>query len=371
MQMEHAKTLHTLLAKHFNQSRHTLECLSQMILGLFVIQTVNLAKLSSVFVTHAKPDSNYKRIQRFMKRFTMRSKEWYLLIKDTFGLPKKVTLCIDRTNWKFGKIHINYLVISIVYKGFSIPLVWRLLPDKKRGNSDAADRIALMTILLEFIMPDDIKAILADREFIDHTWIYYLQEKGISFVIRAKHNILSERQDKSDIAFSKTFENLKVGQSKALRNQRCVLDCQVYVVAKRLKTSELLILVSDIKGAQILEMYKLRWEIECLFSALKQRGFNWEQTHLTHSERLKNLLSVLSIAFIWAYRQGEIILKETPLKPKKHGFPQHSIIRVGIDFIARAMVKITINPKLILESMRNVFDHPKDPGLSEIKSGVL
>jgi hypothetical protein len=40
----------------------------------------------------------------------------------------------NRTNWKFGKANINFLVLGVAYKGMAIPLFWYLLD--KRGNSN-------------------------------------------------------------------------------------------------------------------------------------------------------------------------------------------------------------------------------------------
>uniref|UniRef100_UPI001AAD06D6 hypothetical protein n=1 Tax=Facilibium subflavum TaxID=2219058 RepID=UPI001AAD06D6 len=60
--MEHAKALEQLLLQFFNHTRHTLECLSHIILGLFVVQSVNFAKISKTFATYSKQASVYKRI---------------------------------------------------------------------------------------------------------------------------------------------------------------------------------------------------------------------------------------------------------------------------------------------------------------------
>ena len=82
------------------------------------------------------------------------------MIRKVFNLTGPLTLCLDRTNWKFGKTHINYLVVSIAYKGIAIPFIWSLLPDKKRGNSDFNDRRNLFDRLLKFIDPTEIKVLL-------------------------------------------------------------------------------------------------------------------------------------------------------------------------------------------------------------------
>ena len=59
-------------------------------------------------------------------------------------LPKKenLTLIMDRTNWKFGEVNINILMIGISYKNVAIPLLFKMLD--KRGNSHTEERIALI-----------------------------------------------------------------------------------------------------------------------------------------------------------------------------------------------------------------------------------
>ena len=59
-------------------------------------------------------------------------------------LPKKenLTLIMDRTNWKFGEVNINILMIGISYKNVAIPLLFKMLD--KQGNSHTEERIALI-----------------------------------------------------------------------------------------------------------------------------------------------------------------------------------------------------------------------------------
>lgn len=59
-------------------------------------------------------------------------------------LPKKenLTLIMDRTNWKFGEVNINILMIGISYKNVAIPLIFKMLD--KQGNSHTEERIALI-----------------------------------------------------------------------------------------------------------------------------------------------------------------------------------------------------------------------------------
>ena len=110
---------------------------------------VNLCKLARAFSSDTKPYSTYKRLQRFMKGLSFSFHELVQLILNVFPLPDKLSLAIDRTNWKFGKENFNILTAGIVYKGIAIPFLWTCLP--KRGNSNSAERISFMKLLLTLI----------------------------------------------------------------------------------------------------------------------------------------------------------------------------------------------------------------------------
>lgn len=56
-----------------------------------------------------------------------------------------------------------------------------------------------------------------------------------------------------------------------------------------------------------IDAYADRWQVETLFGALKSRGFNLEDTHLTDPRRLAKLMGLLALAFAWTYRTGELL----------------------------------------------------------------
>ena len=58
--------------------------------------------------------------------------------------------------------------------------------------------------------------------------------------------------------------------------------------------------------------------METLFGALKSRGFNLEDTHLTDPQRLAKLMGLLALAFAWTYRTGELLHDgPDPIRQKK------------------------------------------------------
>ena len=91
-----------------------------------------------------------------------------------------------------------------------------------------------------------------------------------------------------------------------------------------------------------IEHYARRWQIETLFSCLKSRGFNFEDTHVTDRRRIKCLLVVAVIAFCWAHRVGEWQHEQVKaINVKKHQRLAKSIFRAGLDIISDALFNLT------------------------------
>lgn len=112
-----------------------------------------------------------------------------LIAKFIFALlPHKppYTITIDRTNWKFGQININALVLAIVYKGVAFPVLFNLMP--KRGNSNTKDRIQIVNRYIKLFGKQTINYLVADREFVGEHWIKYLNFNRIEYHIRIRNN---------------------------------------------------------------------------------------------------------------------------------------------------------------------------------------
>jgi Transposase DDE domain len=114
----------------------------------------------------------------------------------------------------------------------------------------------------------------------------------------------------------------------------------LYLSGCRLKDSEYLILVSAEFCEKPQEEYRKRWGIETLFAALKSRGFNLEDTRIQDPERLSRLLVLLALAFSWAFVVGLWQASVKELKLKKHGYPQKSIFRRGLDILCRLVTNL-------------------------------
>ena len=78
-------------------------------------------------------------------------------------------------------------------------------------------------------------------------------------------------------------------------------------------------------------LYGPRGTIETTFAGLKSRGFNLQDTHRTHPQRLHLLIGVLAWPLLWTLLVGLQLQQRKPIPQKKHGRKAISLFRRGLD----------------------------------------
>ncbi len=247
---------------------------------------------------------------------------------------EKYILSIDRTNWKFGELNINIFMLGIVYQGVAFPLLFTMLA--KRGNSNSEERIGLIERFVCLFGKCCIQSLVADREFVGHKWIAYLNEQQIPYHIRIRNNFKVYLPEKNkEIKAFWLFNNLKVGQYKHYNKIVSINQQLCYLSGCKVKNGDFLIIISFNKPDQAKHDYKQRWQIEMCFKAMKSSGFDIEKTHLTDIQRIEKLVLLVMIAFVWCYKVGIYLhLKVKPIIIKKHGRKAISIFKYGLQFVA-------------------------------------
>ena len=228
-------------------------------------------------------------------------------------------------------------MLSICHKGIGVPLLFTTL--RKRANTKTADRISMLNRFIDLFGVNKIASLLGDREFIGEEWIKFLLDSRIPFTIRIKENFNIPNARGKMRPAKNFFRNLAPGEVRLL-GQRKVLKSLVYVVGKKTENGDYHIVITDAKPEEALRRYARRQEIETMFGCLKTRGFNFEATHMTEPERSDNLLAVMTIAFVWSYRAGDIFKEVDPIEIKSHGDRAKSIFRHGYDYLRRLLINI-------------------------------
>lgn len=85
-------------------------------------------------------DTRYQRLLRFVQ-FELPD-ACFARFALSFLPEGELWLILDRTNWKLGSQDVNILLLSAVWNGFSLPLMWTLIPHG--GSSNSATRQALV-----------------------------------------------------------------------------------------------------------------------------------------------------------------------------------------------------------------------------------
>ncbi len=122
----------------------------------------------------------------------------------------------------------------------------------------------------------------------------------------------------------------------------------------------MLIVASNVTDQNILNAYRRRWSIECLFGDTKTRGLNLEDTRLQIAEKLNLLLAIVAIvalAVTWANRTASNLIGRGALKRKTHGYYAKSWFRTGFDEVRRLLRS---DPRAAVEPW---FKIPKRPGV--------
>ncbi|AUC60539.1 group IS10 transposase [Cyanobacterium sp. HL-69] len=338
--MNQVNLLRDSLKKHLPWHGARLNFLALFLMALIRVRTVDLTSLSLAFRTCAKPESSYKRLQRFFANFNLDLSLIAKTIVSLMNIPQPWVLSIDRTQWCFGSTCFNIFVLGIVHKGVAFPITWTML--EKKGNSNSCERMDLLDQFWEIFPTAQVSYICGDREFIGKEWLTYLMiEPQIPFRLRIKADHKIGDGQKS-LASSILFAHLRMGESQTLSGKRWVWGRQVYVSALRLEDGELLIVISNDSGKSAIADYAHRWGIETLFGMFKTRGFHLESTHFNQPERLSKLFTLMSLALCWAILIGEWLHEQIPLKIKKHGRRVKSIFRYGLDHLRMIFLDIDL-----------------------------
>ena len=302
--------------------------IAQFLVAVIDKRTVNLSELALGMAGKIKKESAYRKLQRFFQHFAL---PYGLIARMLINfLPAgPLVISIDRTNWKYGRKDINIFMLCANYRGIGIPILWKMLP--KKGNSNTTERTELLCWFIDLFGKGRIKYLLADREFIGEDWFGFLLKERIPFYIRIKNNTLVEYSNGKIKKAYRFFADKQGGTRTGIKLGKNKLN----LAGKYLGKGEYLIVATNVTVKNALAIYKERWSIEMFFSCLKTRGFRLEETHMSDPGKIKKLIALLALAFLWCHRLGEEKDKEEPIKVKKHGRKANNLFRYGLDYLRK------------------------------------
>lgn len=324
---------------HFNWNLARVSFLTTFVISFLQCSTVNLRRVA-LRMKSQNIDSNYRRIQNFFQKFALKQRDYSLFLKSLLPKDGKYWLAIDRTNWKFGKTDINILMIVVIYKEIAFPLCWMAL--EKFGNSSSSERITLLEKAVKILGKDSIKGILGDREFIGIKWFRYLMKEEIGFHIRVKSNTkVGSKTKENRKEIKDLLKYFKVNIPKELPNKYDVFGYKLHVSGMKTE-DDYCIVISNKDNTEALKIYRQRWSIENMFGAFKTRGFNFEDTHLSHLYKIEKLIFLISIAYVWSIFTSLWLDSKVTIRENKYGKKTISYFRRGLDYLINMLYQILL-----------------------------
>lgn len=304
------------------------EFLCELLGGIIRSRSVVFSEIADKIDKPIKVSSIERRTQDFFAkvRFDYTQLAVFLL---SFLPQRPFVLSIDRTEWDFGKTQVNILCTVVSIGKMGVPIYFELL-DNKSGNSNAADRIALFKSLIATIGKPHIQMLVMDREFIGQTWLGWLKREKIPFCVRVPkhHSILLANGERL------WAEEVMPSGNEFYYQQDAIVDgVAVSLSLSYGKDGELLYLIGTTLPQTLQAWYKRRWSIEVFFQALKQRGFHLEDSSLRCIIKYRKLFALVSMAYTICWATGIEAGKTNPVRVKKHGYPQYSVFRRGLNLV--------------------------------------
>jgi hypothetical protein len=318
--------------RHFNT-------LVALICGLAGGQTAHLSTITDHAPSSgATQESMIMRFRRWLKHDGQTLDGWFLPVAQALLANlahQPLRLAIDGSVVGRGCIA---LMISVIYHGRALPLVWVVVKGKK-GHFSQEMHCALLEQLQPLVPQTAEVIVLGDGEFDGTDVQALLQAFGWHYVCRTAPNLLMTvygRERQIGAMAPVRGELLAVrpawmtaeqyGPVSILAIWEAAYDAPIYLVTNML----------DLDAA--LAAYRKRAHIETFFSDQKSRGFRVHKSHLSDPQRLMRLMIASCLAYIWLVYLGVCALRDSWLQRlHRQDRCDLSLFRLGVRLLARCL----------------------------------
>jgi hypothetical protein len=334
--------------------------LAMMITGILRGRSGQLRKMANAVQYNGKKESLLDRFRRFVRNPHLEVAVEYApfgqrILKAVSQGP--IVLMIDST--KLGG-QCMCLMVSVYYKSRALPLAWVTYKGRK-GHSSQQVQLTLFK-QVKALLPTDVPVVLVgDGEFDgsevvdwfdrDSQWRFVCRTDKTNKVFYqeqwlALHQLpLTEGQD----AF---FTGLRFTE----KNQ--VGPVNILAVWHQARSEHWFFVTNCQEVAEAKAFYTLRFTTETLFSDLKGRGFNLDDTRLWQSDRLQRLLLPATIAYFLMVVLGvEAIVSGVFRQLVRTDAFYHSLFQLGLFYLDHIFNELLDFPSLTDLPPPHTFEH--------------
>lgn len=321
-------------SKRITQKRN----LALTVTGIFLSMGVHLSAIVREWPMAGKTPSLTNRLRRFLRNERIVVETWYRPLAQfllQIFADKRLRLVVDTTKVGF---HHTLLIIGIAYRKRCLPLVWSVHPGK--GGSVLLKHQLALFRRLRLLIPRRAEVwVLGDSGFENVPLLQWIRRQGWHLVIRQRGNLNVWQAEHGWRRINAI--PLEPGQTRAVGWVRLTKTHNAgwywLLLHWEAGEDEPWYLVSDQPGTQkLLRLYQVRMWIEEMFGDMKGHGFDLEETHLRHADRISRLILAVAITFVWFLALGTWVVK----RGFRHFIDRNdrrdkSYFRLGYDWLKR------------------------------------
>jgi len=278
-----------------------LQTLAYLMVGIFQSQDVRLSRIASKVPLAGQDESIAQRFRRWLKNPCVDARAIYDPVVVDLLLSLRHTrlrIQIDRT---VIDDRFNVLILSLYHRKRALPLVWQVLAHK--GNSAWLEWLEVLSHLADSLPPGACVMVLGDREFGQPDMMRILRGYGWDFCLRVKGNY-QVYSCHWGLWFALSELAPTPGQQRFLSNlcftaSERIPDVHFALACDEQSDDPWFIATSLPPSPRTLRHYARRFACEELFSDIKARGFNLENSQLQHPERFSRLLIAIALLYLW------------------------------------------------------------------------
>lgn len=268
--LPYVRQLTRVLSKRLGWNRARMKLMARLTGALPMQTTTNLAQLAHAGKPEVETDSTYRRLQRFFAGFEFGYQRLGRFLLDLVPTDPPYVAVLDRTEWHFGQTAVNVLMIGIAKGGIAYPVAWSVL--EHGGGSGADKHTELLKQFLRLVEPDELRALVADREPAGSNFLKALDQREIPFLIRLKKDRrIGPPSGKWSLPvkmFARACQPEQTSQLPAPKGLGGAESVECQVTTQRLEEDSFLILAGhEVDPGSMLDLYRKRWEILAFFAA--------------------------------------------------------------------------------------------------------
>ena len=286
---------------------HLLKFLPWALWGVMRSQSCHLNRIAVALAPLGPVRMVLQRLSRWLSRDSFLGPELLTRMASaalTLQAPGPLVLLVDRTEWKRA----NYLCLAVPFRGRALPVAYLLLSGPKATHE--RELRELLAQVAPVLPADRPVVVVGDREFGNIPAIKVIRSFGWHFCLRFKQDTWLYDDQGSRWQARRVFPP----QGGRRRWSGLGVTLQRYgplqvVIYWHEREDEPWILVSDLPAGQLVPIYRRRMRIEEMFSDLKERGFDLEATRLRDTQRLKQLMGLLCLTYLWLLLAAAVAMR--------------------------------------------------------------